>query len=65
VSDARRKLDAVDSGQSIQTPQQPQPPKGYTPSAVLPGTNITVYAMPDGSIVDASGNKYDANGKKL
>jgi hypothetical protein len=47
------------------TPQPQQAPKGYTHSAVLPGTNTTVYAMPDGSIVDAQGGKYDANGKKL
>ena len=44
-------------------------PTGYTHSAVVPGVNgqpgVTIYAYPDGKIMDAEGNQYDNNGKKL
>ena len=63
VSNTRRKIAALDGGQPVTA--QNQPPKGFTHTAVLPGTNTTVYAMPDGTIVDAQGNKYDNNGRKL
>ena len=44
------------------------PPKNYTFSKNYPtpnGGTITLYKMPDNSIVDTQGNKYDNNGKRL
>jgi hypothetical protein len=44
------------------------PPKNYTFSKNFPtpnGGTITLYKMPDNSIVDTQGNKYDNNGKRL
>ena len=62
---SQQQKDATTKAQMAANTAGNTPPTGYTHSAVIPGTKITVYAMPNGTIVDAQGNKYDANGKRL